>query len=670
MLYAHLNTLYTNMGGGKSPEACNLISGDPYWQGKNLHPMALAALAADQIGATDLRDGFLDKIAFVLEDWFTYTPGNEPNDAYFYYDDEWGTLYYKNSEFGANVNLADHHFTYGYFTLAAGVLSAYRPDFAERHGDFIELLIRDYMNPSHEDELFPYMRNYDVFAGHSWAGGYADNDGGNNQESAGEALNSWVGAYLYAMAVGNETIKEAAIYGFTTELAAIKQYWFNYGGNSFSEDYPYGAIGQLYGASNFFGTFFNGEPLYVYGIHMVPGGEYLSGYAMTEQERAALEGVLDSMKQEQANWGLSAENSTIHAWQHVFIPMTAMYDADAAIAWYEDLPSVGNDNEQFNVYHIMYAMKSLGYRTTDIWATGGMSATVYEKDGGYTAICWNPTSAPVTIVFRSAAGVTGSAVIPACTLTSVDPTVNTQTVEQTHEIDKVSPADFFQSNGVTMQDGGAVFANGAAQYRLAFGTRQDYARIVLSGTLTDAALTVDGAPVALEKTAQGYVSEPVTLTFKHTVEIRAARGTLTSIGYTYIALRPVSLQGAAATASTENGVNTADQLLDGDPTTRWESVHGAAEQWVEIELSEAAEIYQMQIVWEGASAAEYRVYFSDADSGDDSWVQVYSAASTLGARTDTFAPTRIMSVKRIRIECIERTTEYGYSIFEIGLFGI
>ena len=668
-LYAQLLALYSNMGGEKAPADCNLISGDPYWQGKNLHPMALAALAADQLGATDMRDGFLDKIAYVLEDWFTYTPGNEPNDAYFYYDKEWGTLYYKNSEFGANVNLADHHFTYGYFTLAAGVLCAYRPDFAERHGDFIELLIRDYMNPSHEDELFPYMRNYDVFAGHSWAGGYADNDGGNNQESAGEALNSWVGAYLYAMAVGNEEIKETAIYGFTTELAAIKQYWFNYDGDSFSEDYPFGALGQLYGASNFFGTFFNGEPLYVYGIHMVPGGEYLSGYALTDAERASLEGVLESMKKEQANWGLDEANSTIHAWQHVFIPMTAMYDADAAIEWYESLPSVGNDNEQFNVYHIMYAMKSLGHRTTEIWATGGMSATVYEKDGAYSAICWNPTDSPVTISFRNEAGAVGSAVIPARTLTSVDPTEQTAQTEQYFDVSEIAPDDFAAAEGVTAQNGNAVFADGSAVYRVAFGTRQDYARVVLSGSLEGAKLFVDGTEIALEKSAQGYVSEPVTLTFKHTVEVRAQSGILSGIGYAYIALRSVPLDGASASASSENGANAAENVLDGDnAATRWESVHGAGEQWLEITLSEAAEIYQMQIVWEAASAAKYQVYFSSSDNGE--WVRVFDGNYTLGARTDTFSPSEIMSVKRIRIVCTERTTSYGYSIYGISLFGV
>ncbi|MDE6677121.1 MAG: hypothetical protein K2K12_05365, partial [Clostridia bacterium] len=368
VLYQQLVLLYQNNGGAKAPEDSNLISGDPYWQGKNLHPMAMAALAADQIGATDLRDEFLDKIEYILTDWFTYDEVKDKSTgAYFYYDSEWGTLYYKNSEFGAGVNLADHYFTYGYYTLASGVLAAYRPAFIEKFGDMIELLIRDYMNWQRDDELFPYMRNFDMFAGHGWAGGYADNNSGNNQESAGEALNSWVGAYLYATAVGNEDIRTAAIYGFTTELNAIKHYWFNYFGD-FPESYQYGVAGQVYGGSNFYGTFFNGEPLYAYGIHLIPGEEYLTSYALNANEREYLEQLIDNMRKEQGFWEVEEAHQKIYAWQHIFIPIIAIYDADEAIEWYEqtliEQGNVGNTSEQFNVYWLIHGMKSTGLRTT------------------------------------------------------------------------------------------------------------------------------------------------------------------------------------------------------------------------------------------------------------------------------------------------------------------
>jgi endoglucanase Acf2 len=673
-LYGAIGELYANVGGDKSPEESNLISGDPYWQGKNLHPMALAALAADQLGATDLRDQFLEKIEYVLEDWFTYTPGNEPHDAYFYYDTEWGTLYYKNSEFGANVNLADHHFTYGYFTLAAGVVSAFDPAFAKKYEDMIMLMIRDYMNPSHNDALFPYMRNYDVFAGHGWAGGYADNDGGNNQESAGEALNSWVGAYLYAVAVGNTQIRDAAIYGFTTELNAIKQYWFNYGGDSFGEFYPFGTLGQLYGASNFFGTFFNGEPLFMYGIHMIPGGEFLSGYALNDHERERLENVLDQMKKEQASWNFSAADEShreIYAWQHIFIPMTAMYDPDAAIAWYEQLGGkVGNTSEAFNVYHMIYAMKSLGGRTTDIYAAGGASATVYQKDDAYTAICWNPTSAPLTVTFRNADGITGSAVIPEQSLVSVDPTEHTQTVERYRDVGQSDANAFTQSSeGVTATEAGASFDRGAAEYKLSFGAAQEYGRLSLEGTLEDAQLFVDGRELPLTKTQTGYATDLVVLTFKQDVMVRASGGLLKKIGYAYASLSPISLDGATVAASSENGINRAECVLEAGTSSRWESEHGEGPQRLELTLAEAVKVYQMTIVWEAASAAEYEVYFSGSDAGDD-WVRVFRGSYTAGARTDVVAPEIVMNVKRIRIECLKRTTNYGYSIFEIGLRGV
>lgn len=670
VLYGQLLQLYRNVGGDKSPAQCNLISGDPYWQGKNLHPMAMAVLAADQIGATDLRDGFLAKIRFILTDWFCYTPGNEPNDAYFYYDKEWGTLYYKNSEFGAGVNLADHHFTYGYYTLAAGVLCAYEPDFADEYGDMIELLIRDYMTWDRDDELFPYMRNYDVFAGHSWAGGYADNEGGNNQESAGEALNSWVGAYLYATAVGNEEIRTAAIYGFTTELAAIKQYWFNYGGDSFAEFYPYGTLGQLYGASNFFGTFFNGEPLYMYGIHLIPGEEFLTGYALDETERTRLKEIVAAMRMEQANWDTEESHKTVYAWQHVFIPIVAIYDPDEAIAWYDDLQGdVGNSNEQFNVYYLVHAMKSYGFRTKDIWAENGASATVYQKDGIYRAVCWNPTGEEKLFTFRSENGVTGSALVPARSLVSVDPAEHTQKVERYVDGAKVTPQNYAQAENVSLSGEYLSFENGKATYLLSCGDGETYRSVVLEGSLQGARLYLDGKETVLNPTETGYASEPCILTFKHTVEIYAQSGVLRGISFENRSLSRISLDGAVATASSELGTNVAQNALDGEADTRWESVHGQDETEFTIRLAETETVYQMQIVWEAASAAEYEVYFS-LTGEEDGWTKAYEFSSGTGARTDVVTPDVPMRARYIKIVCKKRATNYGYSVYEINLFGM
>ncbi len=671
VLYEQLLTVYANNGGDKKPEDSNLISGDPYWQGKNLHPMAMAALASDQIGATDLRDKFLDKIEYILTDWFTYDKEKDAvTGAYFYYDGEWGTLYYKNSEFGAGVNLADHYFTYGYYTLAAGVLAAYRPDFANDWGDMIELLIRDYMNPERDDELFPYMRNFDPFAGHGWAGGYADNNSGNNQESAGEALNSWVGAYLYATAVGDEKVRQAAIYGYTTELNAIKHYWFNYF-NDFSESYQYGVAGQVYGGSNFYGTFFNGEPLYMYGIHLIPGEEYLTSYAYNDAEREKLEGLLSNMRKEQAMWDTEESHKTIYAWQHIFIPITAIYDADEALDWYDEVlreqGNVGNTSEQFNVYWLIHGMKSAGLRTTDIWAKNGASATVYKNGGKYTALCWNPTGNAVKFVFADKNGETGSAMVPARSLTACNPMEVTLSFVKYRDVKDFAVDGFAESKNVESNANGLAFSNGGeAAYKLTFGSREAYYSVKISSNGA-VRLYIDGEEAALEKTDGGYKSKPLSLSFKHTVTLKADGVNISDIAFEELTLVKSNVS-MSATASSDNENHFASYAVDGDMKTRWESKHKSDGEWLLLELSEQTLIYQIKLYWEAASAREYKIYFSKTGK-DGEWTQAFHGEYSQGGdRLDLINPSYIDWVKYIKIEGISRITDYGYSVYEVEIY--
>ncbi|MBD5131875.1 MAG: DUF5011 domain-containing protein [Clostridiales bacterium] len=675
VLYDQLLMLYNNNGGDKAPGKY-LISGDPYWQGKNLHPMAMAALAADQIGATDLRDAFLDKIEYILVDWFTYDPVDDLVDdkhSYFYYDSEWGTLYYKNSEFGAGVNLADHYFTYGYYTLASGVLASFRPEFAADWGDMVELLIRDYMNPSRTDELFPYMRNFDPFSGHGWAGGYADNNGGNNQESAGEALNSWVGAYLYATAVGNEQIRTAAIYGYTTELNAIKHYWFNYYGD-FAESYPYGVVGQVYGGSNFYGTFFNGEPLYMYGIHLIPGEEYLTSYALNESERGMLEGLIDAMRKDQAMWEVTdPKDNGIHAWQHIFIPIVAIYDPDEALEWYDQVlaeqGNVGNTSEQFNVYWLIHGMKTTGGRSTDIYAADGATATVYEKNGKYTALCWNPTGAEKKIIFKNAKGEqVGYAVVPANSLVSCDPTEQTTSFVSYTDVSNFKLGGIAESTNATMSGGKLTLgSNGSASYLLTFGSEEAYYRIKITGA-SGVKLAIDGQNVELGSIAGGCASEPVSLSFKHTITVSGSNAEITSIRFEKLTLNKQNVGMTATASSTENAENIVSNAVDGSMDTRWESRHADGDEaWLQVELAEPTTIYQLRIYWEAASAKEYKVYLSQTGADGD-WTEVFHGNYSQGARTDYVTPSTIMNAKYIRIEGISRTTTYGYSIYELEVY--
>ena len=83
--------------------------------------------------------------------------------------------------------------------FAATVLATYDNEFYNDYKGMIEMMIRDYAGPSDNDSEYCRFRAYDMYEGHSWAGGYADNDSGNNQESASESLFSWVSMYLWGV---------------------------------------------------------------------------------------------------------------------------------------------------------------------------------------------------------------------------------------------------------------------------------------------------------------------------------------------------------------------------------------------------------------------------------------------------------------------------------------
>lgn len=397
------------------------LSADAYWEGKAIHPLANAIYEANSLGEITLRDSFIKKLRKIYDEWFTY--GGPGDQEYFYYDSTWGTLYYPVSEFGANFNLADHHFTYGYYALGAACLAEFDPSFQKDYGSMMELLVLDYMNYTNDESDFCRFRNYDFYAGHSWAGGYSDSDGGNNQESAGEALNSWASAYYYADAISNGEMRDAAIFGYTTELAAIKEYWFNYEGGAYSDSYPYAGVGQIYGGSNFYGTFFNGDPTYIYGIQWLPSGEYLSGYAIGEAERKKLLALYEAYLEEEKTWtGHEGEDG----YQHIFYVILAFADSGEALEKLNaNKETLKTNNEFFNVYYLIHSLATFGTKNGELRISGGQGA-LYKKDGVTKAIIHNPTSKDKTISFYREGAVVGSAAIEAGETATVDPFSNTQ----------------------------------------------------------------------------------------------------------------------------------------------------------------------------------------------------------------------------------------------------
>ena len=134
----------------------------------------------------------------------------------------------------------------------------------------VMMLIRDIASPHRDDPLFPFMRCFDQYAGHSWASGDADFADGNNQESSSEAMNAWYGMTLWGEATGDKVVRDTGIFLYNTERTAVEEYWFDVHGTNFPENFPQVALGMVWGGKGVFATWFSADIDCIHGINWLP----------------------------------------------------------------------------------------------------------------------------------------------------------------------------------------------------------------------------------------------------------------------------------------------------------------------------------------------------------------------------------------------------------------
>lgn len=666
---------------------------DAYWQGKAIHPLAITALMAEQIGETEIRDELLKDLKKILVDWFTYSGGNDR--CYLIYNKDWGTLYYPESAYGANAAICDHHFTYGYFMFGAAVLSTYDKQFYNDYKDMIELLVRDYANPEEPEDdgnMFCKFRAFDQYSGHSWAGGYSDNDDGNNQESASESLFSWVGMYLWGEASKDQKYIDAGAYGFTTEMEAVKQYWFDYDGDNWLEEYPFQGTGQIYGGTYSFGTFFGGQPVFIYGIQWLPISEYLTNYGMEQKKCADMyaglwndtEEAIDKVyinrdikveemrgqgkTEEEIQKYIEQENNTAenyatpnNTWQHITWPMLSQTDPKGAYDLFEANVDRVDAGDRANTLWFISAMDHLGYKTDDYVVVGQtLTGSVYkkEKDGNttYTAEVWNPTAGDKTVqVVNPKTGVSiGKATVSARSLVKF-------------EINPTGGFVFKQTSAPAINSTGLL--DGEVRNNISGTAKFEDTQIVDITCGTEGAkiyYTTDGtAPTkdSPEYTGKFMVSSDTTvkaIAIKDgNINSTYASATLKIDGDVIESSENLAL-GKAVEASSKQ--DTASNIVDGDYKTSWQAAENNDE-YIQLDLGSIKAVNTVKVNWEAAFASKYEIQVS---TDGETWNTVAEEAGTAGEVTTTFAATQ---ARYVRIQGIKRATQYGYNIYEVEVFG-
>lgn len=372
---------------------------DTYWGGKdliNFGRFLTFAHELDQASAATLQQ----TLRTALVDWLTYTPGE--TEHYFAAYPNWRALVGFNDSYGS-VQFNDHHFHYGYLTAAAALLGLYDPDFLADYGPMLTAVAREYANGDRNDTNFPFLRTFDPWGGHSYAGGLSDGNG-NNQESSSEAMQAWGGLFTLGHVLGDSDLRATGALGYAMEAEAIAEYWNNYYGyrdgpasGTFPPVYTNSIVGILFDDGNAYATYFSGDPGWIYGIQWLPPSPFLN-YAVRDPVFARHQ-YTNMMALRDVAAGGAASNTISNmgaALGNVLLGYLQMFDPEQAIALDTALWGAGDPvaNDTFNSginYYFMHANRRLGVPRFD-HHIGTPFSQVYAAGTTLTYVAYNTSS--------------------------------------------------------------------------------------------------------------------------------------------------------------------------------------------------------------------------------------------------------------------------------------
>jgi endoglucanase Acf2 len=364
----------------------NLGVGPTYENGKAMARFANLVHIADQQGMTDERDYFLAALKTRLEDWFTAGGSQQ-----YMYNAQWDVLTGYPSGFGADNQINDHHFHTSYAIVSAATIAQYDSAWAsqEQWGEMVNMLIRDANNWSRDDDMFPFLRSHDIYAGHSWAAGHGDFAEGNNQESSSESMNFSSAVILWGEVTGQTDIRDMGIFLYATETTAVEQYWFDVDNEVFPDEYPYVSIAMVWGAKGVHSTWFGGEPEFIHGINLLPVTS-ASLYLGRHPDHIV------------ANYNevVKERNGEPELWKDIFWQYLALADADRALSLYLADPTYEpfDGESRAHTMHWLYNMKGMG--RVDLSTTADIPTyAVFTQGQDTTYIAYNAGAVERTVHF-------------------------------------------------------------------------------------------------------------------------------------------------------------------------------------------------------------------------------------------------------------------------------
>jgi uncharacterized protein (TIGR02145 family) len=126
-------------------------------------------------------------------------------------------------------------------------------------------------------------------------------------------------------------------------------------------------------------------------------------------------------------------------------------------------------------------------------------------------------------------------------------------------------------------------------------------------------------------------------------------------------------RGKTATASSTEAAYVPPNAVDGNAATRWGSQFSNP-QWIMVDLGATYSISGVKLVWEAASAKDYKIQISPTGTG--SWTDIITKTNmpyVAPTRTDNLTGLS-GSGRYIRMYGDTRTTNYGFSLFSFEVY--
>jgi hypothetical protein len=119
-----------------------------------------------------------------------------------------------------------------------------------------------------------------------------------------------------------------------------------------------------------------------------------------------------------------------------------------------------------------------------------------------------------------------------------------------------------------------------------------------------------------------------------------------------------------AASSVEASAYAPEKAVDGDTATRWASAEGVDPQWIRVDLGAAVPVSRIRLSWEAAYATDYRL---EGSADGTTWTTIKSVTGENGGLDDHTGLTA--TARYVRVYGTQRATSYGYSLWELEVYG-